>query len=144
MTARVAASDAPRRAVAANGGDWLRVECEYLAATDEDVAREAVLLVREDGVPLTDVARQAGLEPVTGALYAGEMVPELRTRVMSSAPGETVGPVALAGSFLVMSVRNKVAPSMDDPEIRERAERWAVEAAVAREVAERVRWHEHG
>jgi len=140
FVARVAASDAPRRAVEANGADWLRVDCAYVAVADEDVAREVLLLVREDGMPLPDVARQAGLEPVTGALYAGEMRHDLRTRVMSAAPGETVGPVPLDGSFLVMSVRGKVAPSMTDPEIRMRAERWAVQGALEREVSERVSW----
>lgn len=145
LCAQVAASDAPRRAVAANSVDWLRVDCEYLSSQDEDVAREVVLLLREDGVPLPDVARQAGLEPAGGRLYAGDMQPDLRMRVMSAAPGDLVGPVPLGGGlFIVMAVRGKLAPSMDDPEIRERAERWAVAGAVEREVSERVRWHEHG
>jgi hypothetical protein len=140
LVARVAASEAPRRAVVANQADWLRVDCEYLAAPDEDVAREVALLVREDGVPLPDVARQAGLEPAGGLIFAGEMQPDLRTRLMSAGPGDTVGPVPLGGLFAVVAVRGKVEPSMDDPEIRMRAERWAVESALEREVAERVRW----
>jgi hypothetical protein len=140
LIARVAASEAPGRAVEANSADWLRVDCEYLAAPDEDVAREVALLLREDGMPLPDVARQAGLEPAGGLIFAGEMDPDLRTRMMSAAPGDTVGPVALGGLFAVVAVRGKVAPSMDDPEIRERAESWAIEAALEREVAERVRW----
>jgi hypothetical protein len=140
----VTRSDAPRRVVAANSADWLRVDCEYLTAADEDVAREVVLLLREDGVPLHDVARQAGLEPAGGLIYAGDLQQDLRTRVMSAAPGDMIGPVGVGGSlFVVMAVRGKVAPSMDDPDIRARAERTAVDAAVAREVTERVSWHEH-
>ena len=115
--ARVAASDAPGRAVTANSADWLRVDCEYLAAPDEDVAREVALLVREDGVPLPDVARQAGLEPAHGLLYAGEMQPDLRTRMMSAAPGDTVGPVELGGVFAVVrcAVRSRRRWTIRDP-----------------------------
>jgi hypothetical protein len=145
LVRQVAASDAPRRAVAANSVEWLRVDCEYLASPSEDVAREAALLLREDGLPLPDVARMAGLDPASERMYAGDMDHDLRTRVLSAAPGDLVGPVAIGGSgFLVMAVRDKVAPSMDDPEIRERAEAWALSAAVEREVSGRVSWHEHG
>src|SRR4051794_13660077 len=144
--AAVIASEAPDRALAANSADWLRIDCEYLVAADEDVAREAALLLREDGLPLADVARAAGLASVDGRPYAGEMPDELRPRAISAAAGDRIGPIAIerGSRFVVMSVRGKVAPSMEDPEIRARAESAAVRQAVEREVAERVTWHEHG
>ncbi|MEA2412235.1 MAG: hypothetical protein QOC77_2796 [Thermoleophilaceae bacterium] len=146
LRAAVIESDAPKRALAAGSADWLRVDCEYVVAADESVAREAALLLREDGMPLVDVARAAGLEPVDGRPYVGEMPPELRTRAISAAPGDRIGPIAVDGGslFVVMSVRGKVAPSMDDPEIRARAESAAVQKAVEREISGRVTWHEHG
>jgi hypothetical protein len=145
LRARVVASDAPARAVAGSGVDWLRAQCEYVVAGDEDVAREAALLLREDGLPLAEVARLAALEPVDASLYVSDMPPDLRTRVVSAAAGDRLGPVAMGdGRFVVMHLRGKVAPTMEDPEIRERAERAAIEAAVEREVSERVSWHEHG
>jgi hypothetical protein len=144
--AGVVASDAPKRALAASSADWLRIDCEYVVAADEDVAREAALLLREDGLPLAEVAHAAGLESVDGRPYVGEMPPELRPRAISAAAGDRIGPIAVAGGsrFVVMAVRGKVAPSMEDPEIRARAESAAVRQAVEREVAERVTWHEHG
>src|SRR4051812_1750379 len=146
LCAEVIASEAPKRALAASSADWLRVDCEYLVAADEDVAREAALLLREDGLPLADVARAAGLASVDGRPYAGEMPDELRPRAISAAAGDRIGPIAIerGSRFVVMSVRGKVAPSMEDPEIRARAESAAVRQAVEREVAERVTWHEHG
>jgi hypothetical protein len=140
----VTASGAPRRALAARSADWLRVDCEYVLAASEDVAREAALLLREDGLPLEQVARAAGLDPVDERMYIGDMPDELRAPAMSAAPGDRLGPIGIeAGSrFVVMAVRGKVAPSMDDPEIRARAEGAAVEDALEREVTERVTWHE--
>ena len=137
-------SDAIRRTVSANTVDWLRLDCELLRVGAEDAAREAVLLVREDGMPLPEVARQAGLELAAERLYLGEMPPELRPRLASAAPGELVGPLATGGEgYLLVAVNDKVVPSLEDPEIRARAENAAIASAVEREVQARVRWHEH-
>jgi hypothetical protein len=142
---RVIASDAPRKAVASHGVDWLRVDCDLMIASDEDIAREIVLLVREDGVALDEAARRAGLEATRVSVLAGDIASELRARAMSATAGDLVGPVAIEPpkGFAVMAVRGKVAPSMDDPEIRERAERWAIEQALEREVSDRVTFREH-
>jgi hypothetical protein len=144
LRAAVTASDEPRRALAAHSADWLRVDCEYVLAGGEDVAREAALLVREDGLPLEEVARAAGLDAVDARVYVGDMPAELRAAATSAAPGDGIGPVAVEGGsrFMVMAVRGKVAPSMDDPEIRARAHGAALERALEREVTERVTWHE--
>jgi hypothetical protein len=40
-------------------------------------------------------------------------------------------------------VRDKVVPTLDDPDIRARAEEAAVGAAVRRAVEQEVTWHEH-
>jgi hypothetical protein len=142
----VRASDDVRKTVIAKTVDWLRVDCDLLQTGAEDTAREAVLLVREDGMDLSDVARQAGLPLAAERLFVGELPAELRAPLVSAAPGELVGPVALDvdGPYLVVSVKDKVVPSIDDAEIRARAQHAAVSAALAREVRDRVRWHEHG
>jgi hypothetical protein len=144
LRAAVMSSDEPRRALAAHSADWLRVDCEYLVAGGEDVAREAALLLREDGLPLDQVARAAGLDAIDARVYVGDMPAELRAAATSAAPGDGIGPVAVEGGsrFVVMAVRGKVAPSMDDPEIRARAHAAALERALEREVTERVTWHE--
>ena len=142
-----AASDAVASVVAAHNVDWLRVECDWLETGDEDVAREAALRARVDGLALADVARRAGLRLEPRRLYVEELDAALQPRVISAAPGDLLGPVALNGGgparWLVAAVRDKVPPTLDDPEIRARAERTAVGAAVGRLVSERVTWHEH-
>lgn len=146
LASSAAAPDEVASVVASHNVDWLRVDCDWLEAGDEDVAREAALLARVDGLELAEVARRAGLPLEPRRVYVGELDAELQPRVISAAPGDLLGPVALNGGatrWLVAAVRDKVTPTVDDPEIRERAERTAVTAAVERAVAERVRWHEH-
>ena len=141
-----AASDAVAATVASHDVDWLRVECDWLEAADEDVAREAALLARVDGLGLAEIAGRAGLPLEPRRVYVGELDAGLQPALLSAAPGDVVGPVALGnggGRWLVAAVHAKVAPTLDDPEIRVRAEKAAVAAAVRRAVAEQVTWHEH-
>lgn len=137
-----AAGDAIARTVAANNADWLRVDWELLEAGDENVAREAALLVREDGMNLPDVARVAGLPLAADRVFVGEQPAEIQPKLLSAAPGELVGPLALGGTgtWLLAHVRDKLVASADDPEIRSRAEAAAVKAAIERVVREEVRW----
>jgi hypothetical protein len=138
-------SDAVAATVASHNIDWLRVECDWLEAADEDVAREAALLARADGVGLSDVARRAGLELEPRQVYVGDLDPALQPTLISAAPGDLVGPVALGnggGRWLVAAVRDKVVPTVDDPDVRARAEQAAIEAAVRRAIDEQVTWHE--
>ena len=60
LCAEAAGGDAVERLVTDNSVDWLRVDCELIEAADEDVAREAALLVREDGLAMPEVARSPG------------------------------------------------------------------------------------
>ena len=145
LRAGAAASDAVPRAVAAHDVDWLRIECDWLEAGDEDVAREAALLARVDGLGLADVAQRAGLTLEPRRVYVGDLDPALQPAMISAVPGDLVGPLALGnggGRWLLAVLRAKVAPSLDDPEIRARAEDVAIAAAVRRTVEEHVVWHE--
>jgi hypothetical protein len=147
LCAAAAASDAVAAAVASHNVDWLRVECDCVEATDEDVAREAALLARVDGLSLADVAQRAGLPLEPRRVYVGDLDVALQPTLMSAAPGDLVGPLALGnggGSWLLAAVRAKLVPTLDDPDIRARAEGTAVAAAVRSTVEEQVTWHERG
>ena len=45
---------------------------------------------------------------------------------------------------MLARVRDKVVPTLDDPDIRARAQDVAAGAAVRRAVEQHVTWHEHG
>ena len=136
--------DAVARTIASTGTDWLRGDFDLLEAGDEDVAREAALLVRADGMNLDDAARTAGLSLASGSVYVADIDADLRPRLMSAAPGELVGPVPLKSrdTFALAHVRAKVEPSIDDPDVASRAAHVAVGAALERAVREEVRWHD--
>jgi hypothetical protein len=141
-----AESDAVSTVVTAHNVDWLRVDCDWLEAGDENVAREAAMLARVDGLDLPDVAERAGLPLEPRRLYVGDLDEALQPTLLSAAPGDLVGPLSLgngAGPWLLARVRDKVVPTLEDPDIRARAEEAAVTAAVARAVDQHVTWHEH-
>ena len=145
LCADAAGSDAVAATVAANNVDWLRVECDWLEAADENVAREAALVARDDGLGLGEVARRAGLPLEQRRVYVGDVDPALQPKLMSAAPGDLVGPLAMGnggGRWLLAAVHAKVEPTLGDPDIRARAEQAAVTAAVQRAVDEQVTWHE--
>lgn len=141
-----AASDEVAGAVSAHNVDWLRVDCDWLEAGDENVAREAALLARVDGLELPAIAARAGLALDGRRIYVGDLDAALQPTLMSAAPGDLVGPLSLGnggGPWLLARVRDKVVPTLDDPDIRARAEDAAVGAAVRRAVEQQVTWHEH-
>ena len=145
LCADAAASDAVGASVAARNVDWLRVDCDWLEAADENVAREAALLARVDGLGLADVAQRAGLPLEPRRVFVGDLDPALQPTRMSAAPGDLVGPVALGnggGRWLLAAVHAKVVPTLDDPDIRARAQAAAIDAAVRRTVDEQITWHE--
>jgi len=145
LRAAAAASDAVAAAVTAHNVDWLCIECDWLEAGDENVAREAALLARE-GVAMSDIAGRAQLPLEPRRVYVGDLDARLQPTLTSAAPGDLIGPLSAgngSGPWVVAAVREKVVPSLDDPDIRARAEEAAVAAAVLRAVEEQVSWHEH-
>lgn len=146
LCATTAESEAVATAVTAHNVDWLRVDCDWLVSGDENVAREAAMLARVDGLALADVAQRAGLPLEPRRLYVGDLDAALQPPLMSAAPGDLVGPLSVGngtGPWLLARVRDKVVPTLDDPDIRARAEEAAVDAAVRRAVDQQVTWHEH-
>jgi hypothetical protein len=147
LQADAAASEAVAGAVSSHNVDWLRVDCDWLEAGDENVAREAALLARADGLALADVAQRAGLALEPRRIYVGETDAALQPTLISAAPGDLVGPLAIGANgdsrWLLARVRDKIVPTLDDPDIRARAEEAVIGAAIARAVQQHVTWHEH-
>jgi hypothetical protein len=128
--------------LAARGIDWLRIEGRMLSFEHEGMAREAALLVRDDGMDPDDVGTQAG-RPVQGlSLYLEDAEPFLKDRLMSAGEGEVVGPLQSDGRHVLVMVERKVRATLDDPGVRERAAREVKRKAVDNEMIGRVRWHE--
>ena len=130
------------RELEANRLEWLRFTYEAVALDDEHAALELALCVRADGDTLAAAASRAGAAVEEREDWLDEIEPALATRFLAAQPGDLLGPVSSEGRFVVAHVQAKVAPSLDDSEVRERAEEAVVARAVARAVTEGVTWHE--
>jgi hypothetical protein len=141
LAAHVVTPQAVRAEVASRHLDWVRLDCELVSFADVHRAREAVLCVREDGRALDQVAADAGGVLRRGDLWLEDVEPSWRTQLLSARAGDVVGPLRGSESFVVLSVRRKVLPVLEDPEIRRRAETSLLDRALEQESAGRVRWH---
>lgn len=132
--------DALAARVRARLTDWTRINCSVLRLRAEDAAREAAMAVRQEGVDLGTLAQEIGEATEDGVEFLEEAEPEVRDILLSARPGELVGPVSVGDKFVLVSVRAKIPPEPDDPEVLERAESSLLEGLVAREVDNRITW----
>jgi len=120
--------------------DWIRVDYSSASFPTEGMAREAVLCVRDDGLELGDVAAEAGTQVVRARRWLEEVDRELRERLLAGRAGDLLGPVRENGGFLVHRIEAKRLPSLDDLDVRRRAEDSALRHALAAAVNDSVRW----
>ncbi len=132
--------DALAARVKAHLTDWTRIDCSVLRLPGEDAAREAAMAVRQEGVALERLAEEIGEATEEGVEFLDEAEPEVRDVLLSARPGELVGPVSVGDEFVLVSLRAKIPPMPDDPEVKEKAESSLLEGLVAREVDNRVTW----
>ncbi len=133
-------SERLERRLAEHHSDWQRVHWEEVAFGDEGAAREAALLVRDNGLTLTEVAKLARATSAVHEAYAGE-AGELAGMLSASTPNELLGPLANGQSWRLIQVRERTPPSLEDPRLRDRVGAELVEDALARYLSGRVVWH---
>jgi hypothetical protein len=136
----VVTDEAVERELASRLLEWTRLDCGVLATADEGVAREAALLVREDGIDLAEVAARAALELEVRRLLVGGAQPIVASHLLAAQPGDVIGPLEIDGDFVVLVVFSRDVPSAGDPEARSRAEREIVARAIENQVLRRIRW----
>jgi len=111
-----------RREVEHRALDLLRLDCQVATFESELLAKEAALCVKDDGLSLADVAGEARTELEELRLYVEDADAGLRGLLRSAAPQALLGPVAWEGRYALVQVREKVRPSVEDEEVRRRAE----------------------
>jgi hypothetical protein len=142
VRARALTPEQLRAQIGAHQLDWVRLDCATLAFGDVEIAREALLSVRDDGLPLADVAVAARVPLEERGFFLEELDAPLRDRFIGAHEGELVGPLPAQGAATLYLVRRKTLPTPDDPVVRERAERGVLQSLLGRESARRVRWAE--
>jgi hypothetical protein len=142
FAAREVTPEAIGAQVATSRLGWTRLAVRSAFLKDLPAAQEAALCIREDGRDLAEVAADAGARLDEAEWYLEEVADELRDRLLAARVGELVGPVAVDDGFVLVLVLDKRMPTLEDSEVRARAERAVLAQAAEREIADRVRWHE--
>jgi hypothetical protein len=137
----LASSEQLDRVLLAHRLDWAAVTWAELALPGEGAAREAAMMVREDGLALDEVAAMLGLALPERAESVDGVGPELQPLLANAAAGDLLGPVETGAGWRLLLVRERVMPSRDEPWARERALDELRAAVVARRLAGRVTWH---
>jgi hypothetical protein len=140
---RALTPDSAAKALELRSSDWVRLRYVALAFPAAAMASEAALLVREDGLPLADVADRAGVALAERETFLEDVDSDLSESLLSAPVGELVGPLPVRDGFVLLRVDEKVAPMLSDPVIRDRLREEVPRRALEREVRNRVRWHEH-
>jgi hypothetical protein len=139
--ALITTDEAVAREVSAAHMDWIRLDCQALSFASEDAAREAALCLREDGIDLEELARDAHVEADELAFYLSDLDPDRRALFLSARVGEVVGPFTEDDLHTLYQVTAKVLPAPEDPDVAERAREAILARSLESEVNRRVSWH---
>jgi hypothetical protein len=121
--------------------DWIRFECRYVLFPQQQMAREAALCARDDGMALDEIAANANIALHEAAMYLDEIEPSRRDRFLSAERGSVIGPLDWDNAVGVFLIADKILPGLEDPEIKQRAQKALLELEVNREINNRVKWH---
>ena len=137
---QVLTPEAVRRQIQTRHTDWIRFTYCWVGFSNEAMAREAVLCVREDGEGLAEVAARARTTLQRGQLCLEQLASALHDPFLCAREGELLGPLEQGGEFRLFTVLEKISPRENDPAIRRRAEQTLLNSAIDREMSSRVRW----
>jgi hypothetical protein len=139
---RVVTAEAVEQEVARRHLDWAHLDVRYLWFPELSMATEAELQLREDGVPMQEVAARAVTTVHEASWFLVDVEASLSYALIGAQRGQLVGPVELGEGFAVLQVDERVAPAASDPVVRARAEERIMSTAMAAAANDRVRWLE--
>jgi hypothetical protein len=120
--------------------DWIRIEARTLSFHEETAAREAATCVREDAEELEAVAARVRTPLRHECFYLEELDPDLQPAFLSACAGDLIGPLPGGKDFKIYLIVKKAMPSVQDPDVRARAEQVLLEKAITLELQARVSW----
>jgi hypothetical protein len=121
-----------------------RFELETIELDSVDAAREALLCVRDDEMPMAEVAAE-GRYPYRRAEILLEDIPEdLQQKFLSVSPGDVLEPLPRGDGFQVCRVIDKFEPDLADEAVRTRAERRILNRHFEDLTARHIQWQNLG
>jgi hypothetical protein len=130
-----------QRKLAEHGLGWISLTGAQFCFDTEGAAREARMLLAEDGMDTDAVGARANTSARRRSLLIEELPAEVRGTFASHMAGEVVGPWAQDQQWHVMKLVAKASASLDDPVLRQRAIDELLRETTERHAAGRVRRH---
>ena len=134
--------EALQQAVSREPLSWLVLDLVQSDWSSVDAAREAVSCVLVDGGDLEEVARAAGVGVEERSCLLAEVPDALHDALLTAAPGDVVGPIALPPRWVVARLLRKRVPSLREPLVRAAAARDLESRSAAPFVEQQVVWSE--
>jgi hypothetical protein len=110
--------------------DWAEFVYEEVRLPNRSSANEAAMCAREDGLSAGEVASRAGVALERRELRRDEIPTGIAAMLTGAVPGDVLGPFDEDDGVHVVWLRDRRAPSIDDPKTRE--------AAIAEIVSEQL------
>jgi hypothetical protein len=120
--------------------DWIRIESSVLSFDSPDAAREALTLLRHDGLRADEVAAIAQAPHELRTEHLIDVEEDRRAVLLGAREGDVLGPLKTDDGFCVMVVQRKQTATLDDSQVRGLATESLVERVIRRETDERVVW----
>jgi len=139
VSGRLTSEESLRKIVEANRLVWVLIELDTVAFASQDAAREAVLCVREDGASLHEVGALSRHTVRRTRVFLEDVPREHRDRLLSAEPGQVLGPLSVDGHFEVTTVIGRIAPTLDDNRVVERARQAVLDGAARQAMRDHVR-----
>lgn len=122
--------------------DWIRLDADVLMFPTRQAAAEARLCLLDDGSSPTELATATGAPMRRQHQYVEEAPMDDQPALLAAQRGDVVGPLVHRPGWRILAVAGRLLPSLDDPDVRRRAEQVVLSRAVSREVDERVIWRD--
>jgi hypothetical protein len=117
-----------------------RFDLETIELDSYDAAREALLCVRDDGLSMTDIAAEGRYPYRRAELLLEDLPDDLQQKFLSVSPGDILEPIPRGDGFHLCRIIGKMEPNVDDPAVRNRAERRILERHFSELIAKHVHW----
>ncbi len=121
--------------------DWTQFRYKHLSFPREEIAQEAALCIKEDGLDFDVVAKQAKIEATEEIFYYDDLADALKDLFMIVQKGSLVGPLRFNQGFSLFWITDRFAPAEENPEITKKAKRDLLQKISDREITDHVRWH---
>lgn len=124
--------------VEAHRVEWVVLDVDTLSFANESAAREAVFCVTEDRLSLVDIGELARQRVTRTRSMLCDFPEEHKSRLLTAEPGRVMGPMLVGDRFQVAAVVARIAPSLDDAQVMERARTAVLEQTAWRAAREHV------